>query len=775
MSAESTQVSYPSKAVPGSNLFVVKRNGQCVPVDFTKIVKRLTSLAMGLDASIDVSFITAQVSQGLIPGITTRELDILSAKQCGSLVFKHPDYSILAARIELSNLAKTADSKFSTFVKRVYQTEILSEKFYSDVLKNADTLDLLINHNYDNDMSYCAFKTLESSYLMKDVTSGQTIERPQYLLMRVAVALYGTDLSNIKNVYNLMGQKYFTHASSTLFNAGLKDQQLTSCFLLGAGSTFDSCIETVKHCLQISHKTGGIGIEVHDVPAQGGLIQTLQLFNNVAKCASAFLQNKSLNTVDNDKRSGTIAVYLEPWHEDIFLFLECRKNIGVENMRTRELFTALWVPNLFMKCVENDADWTLFNPIDVPQLSQLYGDEFEYAYKNYCNTVVKSRKKVIKATVLWKAIVTIQMETGMPYMLYKDHCNAKSNHKNIGIIKNSNLCAEIIEFSNENVHAACTLASVAVNKFVSNDGFNFKKFEQVVRVVTKSLNIILDINVYPTKGCKELNATTLRPIGIGVQGLADLFMILKYPFESIEAKELNEKIFESLYFAALQESCKLARETGQAHKDFHNTPMSMGILQFDLWNKSKPFHENWNVLKTLIQKYGVRNSLVSACMPTASTASILSNNESIEPITSNMHIRRTKAGEFQIINRYLVDDLKKLNMWDSYMINEIFKNNGSIQNIDKIPDWMKRLYKTVWEISQKHLVNMAVDRGQYIDQSQSFNAFFAKPTVPLLTSFHFYGWKSGLKTGMYYLRSKPATNAIQFTVEKTNECMKCSA
>jgi ribonucleoside-diphosphate reductase alpha subunit len=765
----------PVLVCPASRLYVVKRDGTWAPVKFSRIVRRLTALATGLESSVDIAFVATQVIHGLKPGITTQELDILAAKTCGSLVFKHPDYSILAARIELSNLEKNTDDTFTAFIQKAHSTGVLSEQFYLNVVRNADKLDSLINHNYDSDMTYFAFKTLESFYLMKDLQTRKTIERPQYLLMRVAVTLYGTDLVNIENVYNLMGQRYFTHASPTLFNAGLKDQQLTSCFLLGVGSKFESCVETVKNCLNISHKTGGIGIEAHDVPAKGGLVQTLQLFNNISKCSAAYIQNRPTDTIDNSKRPGTIAVYLEPWHEDVYLFLELRKNIGAENMRTRDLFTALWVPDLFMKCVKNDLDWTLFNPIDVPKLSSLYGYQFEVQYTVYCETVVN--KRVVKAQHLWRAILNSQIETGLPYMLYKDACNEKSNHKEIGTIKNSNLCAEIIEYSNENEHAACTLASIAVNKFFETGHFNFVKFEQVVRVVTRNLNKILDLNVYPTEGCKELNVSTLRPIGIGVQGLADLFMLMKYPFESDEAKFLNKQIFESIYFASLMESCKLARDLGQPYKYFNQTPMSKGILQFDLWKiTDKVTHPHWSSLKKLIMCHGVRNSLLTACMPTASTAQILGNNESFEPITSNLYIRRTNAGEFQMINKYLVNDLINLNMWDGDMINQIIKNNGSIQNIDKIPMKMKKLYKTVWEIKQKQLLKMSADRGQYIDQSQSLNAFFVEPTISVLTSYHFYGWELGLKTGMYYLRSKPAANAIQFIVEKneTKECMQCS-
>ena len=641
---------------------------------------------------------------------------------------------------------------------------MISEGTYKVIQANAERLNSAIVYKRDFNYNYFGFKTLERSYLLK--ITGKTAERPQHMLMRVAVGIHADDIDSAIETYNLLSEKWFTHASPTLFNAGTTRPQLSSCFLLTMkDDSIEGIYDTLKECALISKSAGGIGVNVHCIRARGsyiagtngqsnGLLPMLRVFNNTARYVDQ----------GGNKRPGAFAMYLEPWHADIFEFLDCRKNHGKEESRARDLFFALWIPDLFMKRVEEDKMWSLMCPNECPGLADCWGEEFDELYEKYEK---EGRfKKQMKAQQLWYAVLESQTETGTPYMLYKDACNRKSNQQNLGTIKCSNLCTEIVEYSSANETAVCNLASIALNMFVKSDKtFDFEKLKSVSKVVTRNLNKIIDVNYYPVETARRSNMRH-RPIGIGVQGLADAFILMRFPFDSQDARKLNRDIFETIYFGALEASCELAEKYGP-YETYEGCPVSKGILQHDMWGVVPTSGLwNWDELRAKIAKYGVRNSLLLAPMPTASTAQILGNNESIEAYTSNVYVRRVLSGEFQIINQHLLKDLTEMGLWNDDLKNEIIASNGSIQTVSKIPDAIKKLYRTVWEIPQKAIMDMAADRGAYIDQSQSLNIHLADTNFGKLTSMHFYGWRKGLKTGMYYLRTKPAANPIQFTVDK---------
>ncbi|XP_042202311.1 ribonucleoside-diphosphate reductase large subunit [Callorhinchus milii] len=754
-------------------MFVVKRDGRQERVMFDKITSRIQKLCYGLNPDfVDPAQITMKVIQGLYSGVTTVELDTLAAETAATLTTKHPDYAILAARIAVSNLHKETKKVFSEVMDDLYtyvnplnnkHSPMISKQTLELVLKNKERLNSAIIYDRDFSYNYFGFKTLERSYLLK--INGKVAERPQHMLMRVSVGIHESDIDAVIETYNLLSEKWFIHASPTLFNAGTNRPQLSSCFLLAMkDDSIEGIYDTLKQCALISKSAGGIGVAVSCIRATGsyiagtngnsnGLVPMLRVYNNTARYVDQ----------GGNKRPGAFAIYLEPWHLDIFDFLELKKNTGKEEQRARDLFYALWIPDLFMKRVENNQDWSLMCPHESPGLDETWGEEFEKLYERYEQE--GRARKVVKAQQLWYAIIESQTETGTPYMMYKDACNRKTNHQNLGTIKSSNLCTEIVEYTSKDEVAVCNLASIALNMYVTPDRtFNFKKLAEVTGVIVKNLNKIIDINYYPVPEAKTSNKMH-RPIGIGVQGLADTFIIMRFPFESEEAQKLNIQIFETMYYAALEASCDLAKELG-TYETYEGSPVSKGILQYDMWNCTPTDLWDWKALKEKIAKYGVRNSLLISPMPTASTAQILGNNESIEPYTSNIYTRRVLSGEFQIVNPHLLKDLTERTLWDEDMKNQIISQNGSIQGIDRIPDDLKLLYKTVWEISQKTIIKMAADRGAYIDQSQSMNIHIAEPNYGKLTSMHFYGWKQGLKTGMYYLRTRPAANPIQFTLNK---------
>ncbi|XP_043676169.1 ribonucleoside-diphosphate reductase large subunit [Vespula pensylvanica] len=758
-----------------TKMYVLKRDGRQEDVCFDKITYRIQKLCYGLNMNyVDPSAITFRVIRGLYSGVTTVELDNLAAEICATLTTQHPDYAILAARIAISNLHKETKKAFSDVIEDLRNVTdlytkkakpIISEKSYNIIKKHASKLNSAIIYERDFNYNYFGFKTLERSYLMK--INGKVVERPQHMLMRVAVGIHEEDIEKVIETYNYLSERYFTHASPTLFAACSIKQQLCSCFLLTMSEdSIEGIYETLKKCALISKWAGGVGLSVHCVRAKGtpiagncgeasGLIPMLKVYNDMARYVDQ----------GGNKRPGAFAIYIEPWHADIFEFLDLKKNTGKGELRARELFYALWIPDLFMKRVLDDDVWSLMCPHECPGLADVWGEEFNDLYTRYEEQ--KYYKRQINARDLWTAILKSQVETGTPYMLYKDHCNRKSNQQNIGTIKSSNLCTEIIQYSSPNEIAVCNLASIAVNMFVekSTKTYNFEKLKEITKVVVRNLDKIIDVNDYPLPEAKFSNLKH-RPIGIGVQGLADAFLLMRFPFESEEAQKLNIQIFETIYYSALEASCEIAQEKGY-YCTYEGSPVSKGILQYDMWNVTPTELWDWKALKEKIAKYGVRNSLLMAPMPTASTAQILGNNESIEPYTNNIYSRRVLSGEYQIVNPHLLKDLIERNLWNDEMKNEIIANNGSIQDINSIPDDLKLLYKTVWEISQKTILKMAADRGAFIDQSQSLNVYMAKPTVEKLTSMHFYGWKIGLKTGMYYLRTKPAANALQFTVDKT--------
>lgn len=756
-------------------MYVYKRDGRKEPVRFDKITARVQRLCYGLDTEhVDAVAITQRVISGVYQGVNTIELDNLAAETAAYMTTIHPDYAILAARIAVSNLHKQTTKQFSQVSKQLYEyvnpkTELhspmISKETYDIIEANAEELNSAIVYDRDFNYNYFGFKTLERSYLLR--INGKVAERPQHLIMRVAVGIHGNDIERVIESYNLMSQRYFTHGSPTLFNAGTPNPQMSSCFLVAMKEdSIDGIYDTLKTCALISKSAGGIGLHIHNIRATGayiagtngtsnGIIPMVRVFNNTARYVDQ----------GGNKRPGAFALYLEPWHADIFDFIDIRKNHGKEEIRARDLFPALWIPDLFMKRVESNGDWSLFSPNEAPGLSDVYGDEFEELYTRYEKE--GRARNVIKAQKLWYSVLEAQTETGTPFMLYKDACNLKSNQKNLGTIKSSNLCCEIVEYSSPEEVAVCNLASIALPSFVEFDSsstwYNFEKLHEVTKVVTRNLNKIIDRNYYPVPEAKRSNMRN-RPIALGVQGLADTFMKLRIPFDSKEAKELNIQIFETIYHGAVESSIELAQIEGP-YESYEGSPASQGILQFDLWDRKPTELWNWDSLKQKLVQHGLRNSLLVAPMPTASTSQILGNNECFEPYTSNIYSRRVLAGEFQIVNPYLLRDLVDMGLWNDSMKNNIIANQGSIQNLPNIPDDIKNLYKTVWEISQKHIIDMAADRAAFIDQSQSLNIHIKDPTMGKLTSMHFYGWKKGLKTGMYYLRTQAAAAAIQFTVD----------
>jgi len=754
-------------------MFVIKRDGSRESVKFDKITARIQKLSYGLDSRyVDPILVAKKVIDGVYDGVTTVELDNLAAETAASLTSKHPDYALLASRIAVSNLHKNTIKSFSKTMEMLYnyidpktglRASLIAEDVYEIIKENAQLLDSTIIYDRDFGYDYFGFKTLERSYLLK--INGKVAERPQHMLMRVAVGIHKNDMDAVIETYNLMSEKWFTHATPTLFNAGTPKPQMSSCFLLQIKEdSIEGIYDTLKQCARISQSAGGIGLSIHNVRATGSYIKgTNGTSNGIIPMLKVF--NETARYVDQGggKRKGSIAVYLEPWHADIFEFLDIRKNHGKEELRARDLFTALWIPDLFMKRVENEEMWSLMCPNECPGLSDVYGEEFEALYTKY--EAEKKYRRQVPARELWQAIIDAQIETGNPYMLYKDACNRKSNQKNLGTIKSSNLCTEIIEYTSPDEVAVCNLASIALPRFVDekNRTFDHQKLCEVTKVVTRNLNKIIDLNYYPVPEARRSNLRH-RPIGIGVQGLADAFILLRYPFESEEARKLNRDIFETIYFASLTASMELAKEQG-SYETYAGSPISQGIFQFDMWGVKPSDRWPWEELREQIRKHGVRNSLLLAPMPTASTSQILGNNECFEPYTSNIYTRRVLSGEFIVVNKHLLRDLVKLNLWNEEIKNKILLNNGSIQNIDEIPQNIKDLYKTVWEIKQRTIIDMAADRGAFIDQSQSLNLFVQDVNFAKMTSAHFYAWKKGLKTGMYYLRTKAAANPIKFTVD----------
>ncbi len=762
-------------------MYVIKRDGRRESVKFDKITARIDKLSYGLDPNyVQPIEVAKKVVSGIYDGVTTAELDNLAAETSASMTTKHPDYAILAARVAISNLHKNTLKSFSATMKRLYtyvdpktgdNASMISKEVYEVIRKNAALLDSTIIYDRDYNYDYFGYKTLEKSYLLK--VDGKIAERPQHMLMRVAVGIHHDDIQKAVETYALLSEKWFTHATPTLFNAGTPKPQMSSCFLLTMKEdSIDGIYDTLKQCALISQSAGGIGLSIHDVRATGtyikgtngtsnGIVPMLRVFNDTARYVDQ----------GGGKRKGSFAIYMEPWHADIFDFLDLKKNHGKEEQRARDLFYAMWIPDLFMKRVEDNDTWSLFCPHECPGLADNHSEEFEKLYEQY-EREGKARKTV-KAQDLWFAILESQIETGTPYMLYKDHANAKSNQKNLGTIKSSNLCTEIMEYTAPDEVAVCNLASIALTKFVEEgeDGFarfDHQKLYEITKVVTRNLNKIIDRNYYPVPEAENSNKRH-RPIGIGIQGLADALCLLRMPFESDEARQLNKEVFETIYFGAMEASMEIAKEE-KPYQSWEGSPISQGIFQFDMWNVTPDSNRwDWEKLRKAVVKYGVRNSLLLAPMPTASTSQILGNNECFEPFTSNIYVRRVLSGEFVVVNKYLLKDLVKLNLWNEDMKNKLVQANGSIQPIPGIPQNIKDLYKTSWEIKQRTLLDMSADRGAYICQSQSLNVFMEEPNFAKLTSMHFYAWKKGLKTGMYYLRTRAAADPVQFTVQKQAE------
>lgn len=752
-------------------MFVIKRNGKKESVKFDKITARIEKLSYSLSPLVNGIDVAKKVIEGIYEGVSTTELDNLAAETAASLTTRHPDYALLASRIAISNLHKNTRKSFSDTMRMLHEYKdratgrhmpLLADDVMEVVNAHAELLDSSIIYDRDFGFDYFGFKTLEKSYLLR--VNGEIVERPQHMYMRVAVGIHKNDINSVIATYNLMSERWFTHATPTLFNAGTPKPQMSSCFLLSMkDDSIDGIYDTLKQTAKISQSAGGIGLAISNVRATGsyiggtngtsnGIIPMLRVFNDTARYVDQ----------GGGKRKGAFAIYLEPWHADVFEFLDLRKNHGKEEMRARDLFYALWVPDLFMKRVEENGDWSLFCPNEAPGLQDCHSEAFESLYTKY--EAEGRARKVVKAQDLWFAIVDSQIETGTPYLLYKDAANKKSNQQNLGTIKSSNLCTEIMEYTDANEVAVCNLASIALPRFVVDGKFDFEKLYEVTYQATKNLNKIIDNNYYPVEEAQYSNLRH-RPIGLGVQGLADAFILLRLPFESELAKMLNKNIFETIYFASMTASKDLAKVEG-AYETFNGSPLSKGVFQFDMWGVDAGDRHDWNALREEVIKYGVRNSLLVAPMPTASTSQILGNNECFEPYTSNIYTRRVLSGEFIIVNKHLLKDLVALGLWNNDMKNAIIAANGSIQHIPTIPVGIKELYKTVWEIKQRSLIDMAADRGAYICQSQSLNLFVDSPTMAKLTSMHFYAWRQGLKTGMYYLRTQAATQAVQFTVEK---------
>ena len=755
-------------------MLVIKRDGRRESVKFDKITARIEKLCEGLNQDfVKPVEIAKKVIDGLYDGVTTIELDDLAAEIAATMTTRHPDFARLAARISISNLHKVTSESFSNTMKRLYtyvntktgeNAALVSTETYGVIKSNAKRLDEAIDYKRDYNYDFFGFKTLERSYLMK--LDGKIVERPQHMLMRVAVGIHGENIDAAIETYNLMSEKWFTHATPTLFNAGTPKPQLSSCFLLTMKEdSIDGIYDTLKQCAKISQSAGGIGLSIHNVRATGAYIKgTNGTSNGIVPMLRNFDMTARYVDQGGGKRKGSFAIYLEPWHADIFEFLDLKKNHGKEELRARDLFYALWIPDLFMKRVEENGDWSLFSPDVAADLCDAYGEEFERLYEKY-EKEGKARRSV-KAQELWFEILESQIETGTPYILYKDHANRKSNQKNLGTIRSSNLCTEIMEYTSKDEVAVCNLASIALSKFVKEDRtFDHQKLYEITKVVTRNLNRVIDINYYPVPEARNSNFKH-RPIGIGVQGLADAFALMRYPFESAEARQLNQDIFETIYFAAMETSMEIAEKEGP-YESFKGSPVSKGIFQFDMWGiEPNSGRWDWYDLKQKVRKHGVRNSLLLAPMPTASTSQILGNNECFEPFTSNLYVRRVLSGEFIVANKYMMNDLIDLGLWNDGLINKIKAHNGSIQDIPEIPENIKALYKTVWEISQKTVIDMAAERGAFICQSQSMNIHLTDANFGKMTSMHFYAWKKGLKTGMYYPRTKAATDAIKFTVEK---------
>ena len=758
-------------------MYVLKRDGRKEPIMFDKITARIKKLCYSFNPLVDPVRVAMRVIEGLYDGVTTSELDNLAAEIAATMTTTHPDYASLAARISVSNLHKNTIKSFSETMKDLHdyvnpitgkKASLISDEVYKVIKKNAEELDSKIIYNRDFGYDYFGFKTLERSYLLK--INGQIAERPQHMLMRVSVGIHLDDLEAVTDTYELMSKKYFTHATPTLFNSGTPKPQMSSCFLLTMqDDSIDGIYDTLKQTAKISQSAGGIGLSIHNIRSTGsyisgtngtsnGIVPMLRVFNDTARYVDQ----------GGGKRKGSFAIYIEPWHSDIFDFLDLKKNHGKEEMRARDLFYAMWLPDLFMKRVEKNAKWTLMCPNECPGLYDCHGDEFDKLYLKYEKQ--SKGRKTIKARELWEKILESQIETGTPYMLYKDSANRKSNQKNLGTIRSSNLCTEILEYTSKDEIAVCNLASIALPMFVEKDEFNHQKLYDVTVRVTKNLNKVIDRNYYPVKEAENSNFRH-RPIGLGVQGLADAFIKLRMPFTSEKAKELNQDIFETLYFAALNASVEESKKDGP-YKTYKGSPISKGEFQHNMWgveDKELSGRWNWGKLRKDVLKHGVRNSLLVAPMPTASTSQILGNNECFEPYTSNLYTRRVLSGEFIIVNKHLLKDLVELGLWNEDMKQELMRSNGSIQDIKQIPDELKELYKTVWEMSMKDIIDMARHRGYFIDQSQSLNLFMEGATMSKLTSMHFYAWKSGLKTGMYYLRTKSAIDPIKFTLEKKDK------
>jgi len=745
---------------------VIKRSGRIEDVKFDKVTNRISQLTDGLSENVDASMIAQQVFSSMHDNIKTYEIDTLSAEICIGMITSDPDYEILATRIVASNIQKRVPSTFSEAMAKLYENDIVTEEI-RDV---SQQMNAHIKPERDYDFGYFGIKTLERGYLQK--VNGEIMETPQYMYARVAIGIHGSDIERVIETYDAMSKGLFIHATPTLFNAGTHRPQMSSCFLVSnKDDSIDGIYDTVKECARISKWAGGIGLHIHDIRANkshirgtngtsDGIIPMLRVYNSTARYVN-----------QAGRRKGSIAVYLEPWHADIMDFLEIRLNQGDEEARCRDLFSALWIPDLFMRRVEEGGDWSLFCPDKAKGLSDVYGKEFDELYEKYEKEGIAN--KVVPAADIWKAIIKSQSETGTPYMLYKDACNEKSNQKNLGTIKSSNLCVEIVQKSDADETAVCNLASIALPKFVNKETgeFNYEELHKVTKMVTRNLNRVIDKNFYPTETARRSNMRH-RPIGIGVQGLADVFILCRESFGSEKSREINRNIFETMYHAALESSCELADKLGP-YETFQGSPFSKGILQFDMWSDAKVSSRyDWNAMRERV-KNGTRNSLLLAPMPTASTSQILGNNECFEPYTQNIYVRRTLAGEFVVVNKHLVDDLKAVGLWSKEMKDLMVKANGSVQNIVDIPDNLKELYRTVWEISQKVIIDMAADRGVFIDQSQSMNLFVESPTASKLSSMHFYAWKKGLKTGMYYLRSKAKARPIQFSLEA--DCAACSA
>jgi ribonucleoside-diphosphate reductase alpha subunit len=746
---------------------VIKRSGREVEMRFDNITSRIDVLTEGLSSELEPSKVAQQVFSSLYDRITTQEIDDLSSETCIGMITSHPDYEILAARIVASNIQKICPNTFHLAMRKLSKAKIITD----EVLQVAAKVKENIKHDRDYDFSYFGLKTLEKSYLQR--IDGKLVETPQYMFMRVSIGIHGDNVEKVLETYDYMSRGMFIHATPTLFNSGTPRPQLSSCFLVAnKEDSIDGIYDTVKECAQISKWAGGIGLHCSDIRANkshirgtngtsDGIIPMLRVYNATARYVN-----------QAGRRKGSIAVYLEPWHADVFSFLELRLNTGEEEARCRDLFLALWIPDLFMKRVEEGGNWSLFCPDKARGLSDVYGEEFEKLYEKYESEGLAT--KTVRAEDIWRAILKSQAETGTPYMLYKDACNKKSNQSNLGTIKSSNLCTEIIEHTSPDETAVCNLASVALPKFVKGGEFDYAELHKTIKVMTKNLNNVIDRNFYPVKSAERSNMRH-RPIGLGVQGLADVFCTLRLPFDSEEAKKINSYIFETIYHASLESSCELSDEQ-EPYSSFSGSPISNGILQFDMWETEAEIPHSgmydWEAMRERVKK-GVRNSLLVAPMPTASTAQILGNNECFEPYTTNIYLRRTLAGEFVVVNQHLVTDLKKLGLWSKKMKDLMVKSGGSIQSITDIPDDIKKLYRTVWEIKMKDVIDMAAQRGRYIDQSQSMNLFMESPTLSKISSMHMYAHKKGLKTGMYYLRSQAKARPIQVSLEP--DCVACSA